>query len=147
MLHFPVNHLNPLQYHALSNYVLAYANVGLLHLPIFSSLLTLVTMKYIECAGQVACINFTARKNKSFSLEASGKNTLEALKSRLVLLLLAKNMSKTRHALDFPEPVCPIGTICFYSLTPMYPDPKFMNPAANIHPLSEVVFALIQSRK
>ena len=54
-----------------------------------------LTMEYMECAGQVACVNLTARKSKNFLLEASGKSTQEALKSWLVLLLFAKIWAKT----------------------------------------------------
>lgn len=49
-----------------------------------------VTMEYTERAGQAVRVNLAARKSKNFSLEASGKSTLEALKSWLVLLLFAK---------------------------------------------------------
>lgn len=38
-------------------------------------------MEYTERAGQAVRVNLAARKSKNFSLEASGKSTLEALKS------------------------------------------------------------------
>lgn len=58
---------------------LTYAKMVLL--PQFSILAMFLSVESTECAGQALCINPTARKRKNFSLEASGKSTLEALKS------------------------------------------------------------------